>query len=146
MKKLVFLVPLVVAATVATFSLSGASAAAPSHPIALTFEKEAVSANSYVGTVGGGGTVDVLVLERSYTATAQHFRALFRVDVGDTWFATVLRGRFDFATEQTHLRGRVTYGNWLQGARVREEGQLVGTDPLRFTGTLTLRPGDDDDD
>lgn len=116
-------------------------------PVVLTFEKRAVSANSYVGTVGGGGTVDVLVLDRSSTATAQQFRALFRVDKGDKWFATILRGTYEFATDETRLQGKVTYGNWLQGAKVGEEGRLVGTQPLRFTGTLTLTPrggGEDD--
>jgi quercetin dioxygenase-like cupin family protein len=112
----------------------------PAQPVVLAFEKRAVSANSYVGSLDGGGTVDVLVLDRSYTATAQHFRALFRVDRGDKWFAAVLEGTFEFATDQTHLRGKVTYGNWLRGAKVGEEGQLVGANPLRFTGTLTLRP------
>jgi quercetin dioxygenase-like cupin family protein len=107
-------------------------------PVVLVFEKRAVSANSYVGSLDGGGTIDVLVLDRSYTATAQHFRALFRVDRGDKWFAAVLSGTYEFATDQTHLRGKVTYGNWLQGAKVGEEGQLVGTNPSRFTGTLTL--------
>jgi quercetin dioxygenase-like cupin family protein len=115
-------------------------AAGPAQPVVLAFEKRAVSANSYVGSLDGGGTIDVLVLDRSYTATAQHFLALFRVDRGDKWFAAVLSGTYEFATDQTHLRGKVTYGNWLQGAKVGEEGQLAGTNPLRFTGTLTLRP------
>jgi quercetin dioxygenase-like cupin family protein len=116
-------------------------------PVVLTFEKRAVSANSYVGTLAGGGTVDVLVLDRSSTPTEQRFSALFRVDRGDRWLAMLLRGTFDFATGQTHLGGKVVYGNWLRGAKVGEEGQLVGTNPLRFTGTLTLRPrGDADDD
>jgi hypothetical protein len=59
-----------------------ATDAGQAQPLVLTFEKRAASANSYVGTVGGGGTVDVLVLYRRNTATAQHFRALFRVDKG----------------------------------------------------------------
>ena len=121
--------------------------AGAAEPVVLAFEKRAVSANSYVGSLDGGGTVDVLVLDRSNTATAQHFRALFRVDRGDKWFAAVLKGTFEFATGQTQVRGKVTYGNWLQGAGVDEVGQLVGTDPLRFTGTLTLTPrGVADDD
>ena len=116
-------------------------------PVVLTFEKRAVSANSYVGTVAGGGTVDMLMLDRRSTRTAQHFRVLVRVDQGDKWFAGLLRGTFEFATSKTRLRGKVAYGNWLQGAKVEEEGQLVGANPLRFTGTMTLkqeRARDDD--
>jgi hypothetical protein len=142
MKKV--LAVLVIAA--AAVSLSGGSIAAPAQPVVLAFEKEAVSANAYVGTIEGGGTIDVLVLDRRSTDTALHFSALFRVDVGDKWFATVLRGSLEFATGQTHLRGKVTHGNWLQGAKVREAGQLVGTNPLAFTGTLTLTPKQEDDD
>ena len=115
-------------------------------PVVLTFEKRAVSANSYVGTVAGGGTVDMLMLDRSNTPTAQHFRVLVRVDQGDKWFAGLLRGTFEFATSKTRLRGEVAYGNWLQGAKVEEEGQLVGANPLRFTGTLTLTQERDRDD
>jgi quercetin dioxygenase-like cupin family protein len=115
-------------------------------PVVLTFEKRAVSANSYVGTVGGGGTVDMLVLDRSNTPTAQHFRVLVRVDRGDRWFAGLLRGTFEFATSKTRLRGELAYGNWLQDARVDEEGQLIGENPLRFAGTLTVRPQRDGDD
>jgi quercetin dioxygenase-like cupin family protein len=114
-------------------------------PLELTFEKRAVSANSYVGTVGGGGTVDVVVLDRRNTATAQHYSALFRVDKGDQWFAAVLKGTYEFATDETRIRGEITYGNWLRGAKVSEEGRLVGTEPLRFTGTLFVQPQEEDD-
>jgi len=114
--------------------------------VVLTFEKRAVSANSYVGTVAGGGTVDMLMLDRSSTPTAQHFRVLVRVDQGDKWFAGLLRGTFEFATSKTRLRGEVAYGNWLKGAQVEEEGQLIAANPLRFTGTLTLKQERDRDD
>jgi quercetin dioxygenase-like cupin family protein len=114
--------------------------------VVLEFEKRAVSRNSYVGTLAGGGTLDVLVLDRRNTPTAQHFRALFRVDRGERWFAAILKGTYEFATDETHLRGEVAYGNWLQGATVGEEGRLVGADPPRFTGTLTLRPESERED
>lgn len=140
MKRAAFLILVGIATTVAAIPLSAASAGEAPRVTTVTFEKHAVSANTYVGTIGGGGTIDVLVLDRRNTETAQIFSALFRVDVGDKWFATVLRGRFEFATGQTQLRGTVSHGNWLQGAKVREDGQLVGTEPLAFTGTLVLRP------
>jgi hypothetical protein len=88
----------------------------------------------------------MLMLDRSNTPTAQHFRVLVRVDQGDKWFAELLRGTFEFATSKTRLEGKVAYGNWLQCAKVEEEGQLVGTNPLRFTGTMTLTTGRDRDD
>jgi hypothetical protein len=129
-------------------SLSGASAGEPPETVELAFHKEAVSPNTYVGKIDGGGTIDVMVLERRDTKTAQYFNALFRVDVGDKWFATVLHGSFEFANSQTHLKGIVTHGNWLQGVRVREEGKLVGSSPPAFDGTLNLTSnhgGDDSD-
>lgn len=145
MTRLLFLVAAVAAAIAAPVALSGAGAADRPAPVVLSFEKHAVSGNVYVGTIQGGGTIEVLMLERRFTDDVQHFRALFRVDVGDKWFATILRGTFEFATLETHLKGRVTHGNWLRGARVLEAGQLVATDPLTFTGTLTLKPGSEDD-
>lgn len=119
---------------------------AQAQPVVLTFEKRAVSRNSYVGTLDGGGTIDVLVLDRRNTPTAQEFRALFRVDRGERWFAAVLKGTYEFATDETRLRGEVGYGNWLRGAKVGEEGRLVGASPPTFTGTLTLGAERRDDD
>ncbi len=149
MKRLLFLLLVVSAATVATSSLSRASIGARSSAVVLSFTKSAVSGNVYVGTIDGGGTIEVMVLSRRNTAEAQYFSALFRVDVGDNpgdkWFAALLRGSFDFATGQTHLKGKVAYGNWLQGARVLEEGELQGTSPLTFAGSLTLQPSHEDD-
>ena len=139
MRKLLPFGPLGLGAVLAAaISLSGASAGGPPATVELGFHKQAVSPNTYVGTIDGGGTIDVMVLERRNTETAQHFSALFRVDVRDKWFATVLHGTFEFANNQTHLSGIVTHGNWLQRASVREEGTLFGSSPPAFTGTLTL--------
>jgi hypothetical protein len=147
MKRLLFLLLVVFAGTVAASSLSSASAGSRSSPIVLTFTKSAVGGSTYVGTIDGGGTIEVMVLDRKNTAEAQYFNALFRVDVGanpgDRWFGALLRGSFDFTTGQTHLKGEVKYGNWLQGAQVVEQGLLQGTGPLTFTGSLTLKPNQD---
>jgi hypothetical protein len=141
MKKLMFVLPLVIAAIALPVASSGASS--HSSPVVLTFTKHAVGPDLYLGTIDGGGTIEVMVLDRRNTETEQHFSAMFRVNVGEQWFAGVLRGTFDFATLQTHLRGRATYGNWLEGATIREEGQLIDDDPLTFTGSLTLTQGND---
>lgn len=144
-RRLLFLLLVVVAAS--AVALPAATSANRSSPVQLTFTKKQASANVYIGTIDGGGTIEMLILDRRSTAERQHFRAFVRVDVGSQWFAARVRGTFEFATLQTHLTGRVTDGNWLQGARVREEGQLVGMDPLTFVGTLTLdaRGGEEDD-
>ena len=118
--------------------LPAATSANRSSPVQLTFTKKQASANVYIGTIDGGGTIEMLILDRRSTAERQYFSAFFRVDVGSQWFAARVRGTFEFATLQTSLRGRVTDGNWLQGARVLEEGNLVDMDPLTFAGTLTL--------
>jgi hypothetical protein len=128
----------------AAIALPAAATPAARSPVVLSFTKQAVSDDLYVGTIEGGGTIEVMILDRRYTDSAQYLSAIFRVNVGDKWFAAVLRGSLDYATLQTHLKGEVTYGNWLQGAKVREEGQLVGSNPYKFTGTLSLKPGGDD--
>ena len=122
----------------------------PSEPpaVVLTFEKRAVSDNSYVGTLEGGGTVDMLVLDRSSTTTMQRFRVLLRVDRDERWLAALVRGTFEYATGKTTLAGRVSYGNWLRGAKLSERGELVSESPLTFRGTIALTPrgfGHDDD-
>jgi hypothetical protein len=140
MRRLLLVVPVLAAA----IALPVAAPTAANSPVVLSFTKHAVSDDLYVGTIDGGGTIEVMILDRRYTDSAQYLSAIFRVNVGDKWFAAVLKGKLDFATLQTRLKGEVSYGNWLQGAKVREEGQLVGSNPNTFTGTLTTREGDDD--
>jgi len=145
MKKLLLLYPVIVAAVVAAIALSGASAAAPPAPVVLGFSKHSVGPDLYLGTVDGGGIVEMLILDRSYTDDAQFFSAIVRVNEEDKWFAARMWGSLEYATLETHLRGKVTDGNWLQGAKVLEEGELESFDPLTFTGTLTVQAKHGDD-
>jgi hypothetical protein len=137
-KRLLFLVSL----TLCAFALTTAAAASASAPVTLSFTKHAVSSDVYLGTIQGGGAIEVIVLDRRSTSSGQLLSALFRVNVGKKWFATVLRGSLDLATGRTTLEGKVTYGNWLQQAKVLEQGQLVGKDPYTFKGSLSLTAAD----
>jgi hypothetical protein len=161
MRRLVFL--LFAGALAAVLVLPGVSSADRSAPVQLFFTKSlassqaledvlgegALSGSVYIGAIDGGGTIEMLVLDRRSTEDGQHFTAVFRVDVGenpnDRWFAAEVRGTFEFATLRTRLEGRVVGGNWLRGAKVLEEGQLVSAAPLTFEGTLTLQPRGGDD-
>jgi hypothetical protein len=141
MKRLLLLASVV--ATAIALPAAATPKPAAKSPVVLSFTKQAVSDDLYVGTIDDGGTIEVMILDRRYTDSAQYLSAIFRVNVGDKWFAAVLHGSLDFATLETHLKGEITYGNWLQGASVREEGKLIGSDPYTFTGTLSLKGGDD---
>lgn len=162
MKRLLFLLPLTAMAIALPVSGSASSMTGPTirdddgqpldpaieramrSTVELSFTKHAVSDNLYLGTIDGGGAIEMMILDRRFTSTQEYLSAIFRVTVGDTWFAAKLEGTLDFATLQTHLRGRVSEGNWLRGAKVREEGQLVSDNPYTFTGTLLLSFKQDD--
>jgi hypothetical protein len=131
--KIVFVTALVALAA-AIFWVANAGAS----PVTIPFEKHAVSPGHYVGTACEGGSVEVLVSNASVVGNVQHFTATFEVSLpGNRMFTAVLDGIFNFSTGRTVLNGAVTRG-WLAGAQAHEEGQLMGVDPLTFTGSLTL--------
>ncbi|HUP14781.1 MAG TPA: hypothetical protein VM848_01820 [Acidimicrobiia bacterium] len=116
-----------------------ASALASTAVTVIPFEKHAVGPGHYVGTAGDDGTIEMFVYDSSVTGDVQHFTATVLLSVPEGSLTAILDGRFSFNTGRVVLNGSVVEG-WLKGARVHEESQLVGLDPLTFVGTVQLMP------
>lgn len=133
-----FFVALALAA-VAASSITG-SALASNAATVVAFEKQWVGPGHYVGTAGDDGTIEMFIYDSTFTGEVQHFTATVLLSFPDRSLTATLDGRFNFNTGRVVLNGRVVEG-WLSGARVHEESQLVGFDPLTFVGTVQLMPG-----
>jgi hypothetical protein len=134
-----FIALLAVGAVVA----STGTAAASNAVIVIPFEKHWVGPGHYVGTACDGGSIDMQLSNSSVTGDVQHFTATVQVALPGRSLIAVLYGSFNFSTGKTVLNGAVVDG-WLAGARVHEEGRLVGFDPLTFAGTVQLMPSSAD--
>jgi hypothetical protein len=130
---------LVLVTVVGAIAVGSAPASASNEPIVIPFEKHWVGPSHYVGTAGAGGTIEMFVYDSSVTGSMQHFTVTVNATLPSGSFTAVLDGTFNFSTGKTLLNGVVTDG-WLQGAQAHEKGQLVGLDPLSFSGTLQLMP------
>ena len=122
---------------------STGTAAASNAVIVIPFEKHWVGPGHYVGTACDGGSIDMQLSNSSVTGDVQHFTATVQVALPGRSLTAVLDGSFNFSTGKTVLNGAVVDG-WLAGARVHEEGRLVGFDPLTFVGTVQLMPSSAD--
>ena len=122
---------------------STGTAAASNAAIVIPFEKHWVGPGHYVGTACDGGSIDMQLSNSSVTGDVQHFTATVQVALPGRSLTAVLDGSFNFSTGKTVLNGAVVDG-WLAGARVHEEGRLVGYDPLTFVGTVQLMPSSAD--
>jgi hypothetical protein len=119
------------------------TAAASSAAIVIPFEKHWVGPGHYVGTACDAGTIDMQLSDSTVTGNEQHFKATVQLTCSAGSLTAELAGRFNFSTGKTVLNGSVVDG-WLAGARVHEEGRLVGLDPFTFVGTVQLMPGSAD--
>lgn len=122
-----------------TIFLVGTPVAAAQRPIVLEFEKQWAAPNYYVGTVEGGGTIEMWLFDKSVIGNTQHFRATVEVTSPSGSFAAAVRGQINFSTGRVVLNGTVTSG-WLAGAQVQEKSQLVDPDTGRFVGTIQIMP------
>ena len=126
-----------------TAGLIPAPASASNTAIVIPFEKHWVGEGHYVGTTDDGSTIEMFIYNESFTGDVQHFTATVLLDLPEGSLRAILKGRFDGNTLEAVLNGRVVEG-WLEGARVHEESQLVGFDPLTFVGMVQLMPGSAD--
>lgn len=133
-----------VVALVAIVALT-APVAAAQRPIALDFVKSGAE-GVYAGTItsAGGGTLAMELTHSELHGNTQHFTAEVQVAGSAAGsFTAVVSGQINFSTLRVFLNGTVTDGA-LEGARVREESQLTGMDPvtgvLTFSGTITIMP------
>ncbi len=116
-----------------------APTAAAQRPIVIEFEKQWAAPDYYVGTVEGGGTIEMWLFDKSVIGNTQHFSATVDVSSAGGSFRAVVSGQINFSTGRVVLNGTVTSG-WLAGAQVREESQLVDPTTGSFTGTVHINP------
>lgn len=128
----------IVIALLTTF-LVGAPASASERPVVLEFEKQWAAPDYYVGTVAGGGTLEMWLFDKSVIGNTQHFSATVGVASPIASLAAVVSGQIDFSTGRVFLNGSVTSGPWA-GARVHEESVLVDPTTGRFTGSIRIMP------
>lgn len=119
--------------------LVGTPVAAAQRPVVLEFEKQWAAPDYYLGTVEGGGTIDMTLFDKSVIGNTQHFSATVEVNSASRSFTALVSGQINFSTGRVVLNGSVTSG-WLAGARVQEESQLVDPDTGRFIGTIQIMP------
>ncbi len=117
-----------------------APVAASQRPLVLEFEKQWAAPDYYVGTVDGGGTIEMWLSDKSVIGNTQHFSATVEVS-GSTAgsFTAVVSGQINFSTGRVVLHGSVTSGS-LEGAQVQEQSQLVDPNIGAFIGTIRIMP------
>jgi hypothetical protein len=127
---------------VAAFAITTAAAApvtAAQRPIILDFEKAWAAPDYYVGTVDGGGTIEMWLSDKRVIGNTQYFDATVAVDASGGAFTAFVSGQITFSTGRVVLNGTVTSG-WMAGAQVQEESQLIDPATFSFTGTIQVMP------
>jgi len=126
-------------ATLALVTMLAAPVTAAQRPIVLGFEKAWAAPDYYVGTVDGGGTIEMWLSDKSVIGNTQHFDATVAVNASGGVFTAFVSGQINFSTGRVVLNGTVTSG-WMAGARVQEESQLIDPATFSFTGTIQVMP------
>lgn len=128
-----------VGAIVAMVAMIAGPVTAAERPIVLDFEKAWAAPDYYVGTVDGGGTIEMWLSNKTVIGNTQHFDATVEVDSPSGVFTAFVSGQINFSTGRVVLNGTVTSG-WMVGARVQEESQLTDLATGSFTGTIQIMP------
>ena len=63
---------------------------------------------------------------------------VWEITAGRRSFTAVTEGELNTATGEVIMSGEVTEG-WLEGAKVKERGQLVDASTSRYVGTIKLK-------
>jgi hypothetical protein len=116
-------------------------ALAANDPVRLTFEKAAVAAGVWEGTISGDieGTLQSVLLTVDETGPIWHVTFDWIIGSGERSFTARLDGVLNTQTGAVVMDGTVNDG-YLLGARVHETGQLVEAATSRFTGSITVFP------
>ena len=118
-----------------------AGAAAKSPPVPLTFAKQASGPGEWSGTVAGDidGALTTRLLSLDDHKPVWRVTFDWIVDAGPESFTARLHGTLDTTTGAVEMKGRVIEGH-MEGAQVREAGQLVDPAASAFEGTIDVRP------
>jgi hypothetical protein len=122
--------------------LAHAAPASASPPLTLSFEKAAVGAGVWQGTVSGDVDGDLTTLLTACTGCSGdiwHVEFDWIITAGAESFTAHLSGILNTSTGAVVMNGPVVAG-FLQGAQVHEEGQLVNAATLGFEGTIRVMP------
>jgi hypothetical protein len=128
-----------------SLGLAHAAPAGAAARLALTFEKAAVGAGAWEGTVSGDVNGDLTTRLTGCTGPDPcsgriwHVEFDWIISAGAESFTARLSGVLDTQTGQVVMNGTVVDG-FMQGAQVHEEGQLVDAATLRFEGSITVLP------
>lgn len=112
---------------------------ADERPIVLGFQKAWSAPDYYVGTVDGGGTIEMWLSNKSVIGNTQHFDATVAVSSLSGSFTAFVSGQINFSTGRVVLNGTITSG-WQAGAQVQEESQLLDPAIGSFEGTIRIMP------
>jgi hypothetical protein len=116
-----------------------------SAPVQLGFEKQAVGAGVWEGTVSGDIEGDLTTVLTACLGPNPCGGTVWRVeydwiiDAGDRSFTAHLAGTLNTVTGRVVMNGTVVEG-YLEGARVHEEGRLLDPATLRFEGIIRILP------
>ena len=119
-------------------SLAG-PVSADEQPIVIGFQKAWSAPDYYVGTVDGGGTIEMWLSNKSVIGNTQHFDATVEVTRLSGSFTAFVSGQINFSTGRVVLNGTVTSG-WQAGAQVQESSQLLDPAIGSFEGTIRIMP------
>jgi hypothetical protein len=121
--------------------VSALPALAASDPVRLTFDKAAVAAGVWEGTISGDieATLQTVLLTVDETGPIWHVTFDWIISSGERSFTARLDGVLNTQTGAVVMDGSVTDG-YLLGARVHETGKLVDSSTSRFTGSITVFP------
>ena len=116
-----------------------ASPALARDPVRLTFDKTAVAAGVWEGTISGDieATLQTVLLIVDQTGPIWHVMFDWIIGSGERSFTARLDGVLNTQTGAVVMDGSVTDG-YLLGARVHETGRLVDSSTSRFTGFNTM--------
>jgi hypothetical protein len=111
----------------------------------LTFEKEAVAAGAWEGTVAGDINGDLTTFltacsgPNPCSGQVWHVEFDWIIDAGAQSFTAHLSGILNNRTGSVVMNGPVVEG-FLEGAQVHETGHLTDAGTLRFEGTIRVMP------
>lgn len=139
----------VLALGIAGLGWPGPAAAEPNAPLKLTFDKTLSDpAGVWTGTVDGAcgaGTLTTTLTALRIDGPIWNVAFEWDVDGADCAFVAHLSGTLNTRTGRVIMNGTVVDGDeWLVGAQVHEEGQLVDPELLQFQGTIQVMPGSAD--
>lgn len=116
-------------------------ALATSDPVGLTFNKVAIAAGVWEGTVSGDieGTLRTALLTVDETGPIWEDTSAWIIGSGERSFTAPLDGVLNTRTGTVSMDGSVT-DSYLLGACVHEAGQAVGAATSPFTGYIAVFP------